>query len=412
MKSNFFATKKQHFLETCTQCGICAAMCPVIKETEIRELSPKSIQQSLYRYMQDEKQNDIVSIRAFSCMKCFKCTTDVCPKDLNPLLMNEIIISEYSKSNKETSSQHKDPYEDHTILSRIQTTDDEYKRITTPIKKAAKFLFFPGCNVYLQPEKILHTLDILDLIGNEYSFIPGMDNCCGDRCFGIGKLEKGITLTNNFMKAIEEYQPEVLLVWCSTCHCRLSSYIDDATYKHIHIMSIHEYILNNIEKLSFVEKKMTITLHEACKASYTGLDNDAPRKLLKKIPGVELIEMEHHGKNTLCCGSNTKSCLPTIFNTVLTNRLDEVDDTGAQHLVAVCHFCELNFFLHEKNRTYTTINIISLIAHSLGIIRTATMREYTLFGEMRKLFPNKRIELEHMGYSESDVTNALERILS
>ncbi len=411
MKLDFFASYKKHFLENCTQCGRCAAMCPVIKETEISNISSRTIQQSLFKYMNDGKQNNIVYTRAYSCQKCFKCTINTCPKELNPMLVNEIIFSEYTKL-KDSSQLHQDVYKDHKILSRTQTSIDEYKRITTPINKKAQILFFPGCNVYIQPEKILNTLDILDKIGKEYSFMPGIEHCCGDRCYGSGEMEMGITLTNSLFTAIEEYQPKVLLLWCSTCHCRLTHYIDGSHYKDIKIMSVHEYILDNFDSLSFVGEKMKITLHEACKASFTGVDNDAPRKLLQKIPTLELIEMKHHGKNTHCCGSNTSVNIPTIFNKLLHDRIDEIEQTNAQQVVAVCHFCELHFFLHEEKHLYTTTNIISLIAKMVGIKRENKLRNYVLSKDMRALLPNTTHDFLHTTYFEDEIKDALKRILT
>jgi len=162
------------------------------------------------------------------------------------------------------------PYANHKILSRLQTTKEEFKRINTPIKKDAKYLFFPGCNVYQQSEKILNTLDILDSTGCDYSYLPGLENCCDDRCYYTGDTDNGISLTNNFIKTVNEYNPEVLLVWCPTCHCRFSHYLNGNEMKHIKIMSVHEYILDNMDTLQFNDsgQRVQMTLHEACKSNY------------------------------------------------------------------------------------------------------------------------------------------------
>ena len=50
------------------------------------------------------------------------------------------------------------------------------------------------------------------------------------------------------------------------------------------------------------EVKARVTYHDPC---YLGRANgiyDEPRALLNLIPGVELVEMSHHGVDSLCCG--------------------------------------------------------------------------------------------------------------
>jgi len=36
-------------------------------------------------------------------------------------------------------------------------------------------VFFLGCNVYFQPEKILNAMDIIDAIGDDYAFLSAVD---------------------------------------------------------------------------------------------------------------------------------------------------------------------------------------------------------------------------------------------
>ncbi len=411
MKSNYFLIKRKEFIDKCTKCGICAKKCPVIPETEIKDYSPQKIQKALYDCIKLEESNNIAHIRAFSCMECFKCTIDDCPQGLNPLITNEIIKSIYNeKEQDETLKEKVDPYKSHKILSQLLTNDNEYKRITTLKKSNSKYLFFPGCNVYQQPEKILNTLDILDMIGKEYSFLPGLENCCGDRCFYSGDLEEGINLTNMFLQAIKEFKPEILLLWCPTCHTRFSHYLEKNNNPNIIIMSVHEYILENFEHLKFSSdiNKEKFTLHEACKSSYTGVDNDSPRKLLGKIPGIELVEMKNNKKNTKCCGSGAITWYPKIFKEFLKRRLIETKNTDTEKLVAVCHFCEQSFIQHEKEYDFSVTNIINVLAGHLGISRHNKLREYILNKKINNLSIEELIKDVDIEYSYQEIKSTLE----
>ena len=110
-------------------------------------------------------------MKAFACMECYKCVKKHCPKGLNPLLINEIIKWQYSLKGHApiTYTDTKDQYAKQRVLASIQVVAEDYKRIFMPTnKKSARFVFFPGCNVYIQPEKVLEALDIMDIIGEDY----------------------------------------------------------------------------------------------------------------------------------------------------------------------------------------------------------------------------------------------------
>lgn len=66
-----------------------------------------------------------------------------------------------------------------------------------------------------------------------------------------------------------------------------------------------------------------------CKSAYTGLDESGSRKTLKKIPGLELIEMPRHGKQTVCCGSWASAWFPEAASSMRNSRLQEAEDTKA-----------------------------------------------------------------------------------
>ena len=414
MELDYFLKKREGFIEKCNKCGICAKKCPVIKETEIRDFSPQKIQKSVYDCIKSKETNDIAHIRAFSCMECFKCTIDDCPQGLNPLITNEIIKSIHNEKKQDESIGEKvDPYKNHKILSQLQTDEKELRRIKSVKKSNSKYLFFPGCNVYQQPEKILNTLDVLDMIGKEYSFLPGLENCCGDRCYYSGDLEEGINLTNKFLEAVNEFKPEVLLLWCPTCHTRFSHYLEKNDIANVKIMSVHEYILENYEHLKFSSdfSNEKVTLHEACKSSYTGVDNDAPRKLLEKIPGIKIVEMKNNKKNTKCCGSGTITWYPDIFEDLIKKRIIETKNTETEKLVTVCHFCEQSFIQHEQEHGFTVTNVINILAGHLGISRHNKLREYIFEKKINNIPLENLLEEVDIEYSYQEIKRTLDSFI-
>jgi Fe-S oxidoreductase len=72
---------------------------------------------------------------------------------------------------------------------------------------------------------------------------------------------------------------------------------------------------------------------------------DAPREILKAIPGIELVEMTRNEENSFCCGGGggVPDAFPDFALWTAQERLDEVRSTGADSLVSCCPFCESSF---------------------------------------------------------------------
>jgi len=162
--------EKQQFLENCIQCGLCAEACPILPYTDISKIDPADVQARVFDFVENGVPNQEAYIKAFACMECFKCTTDICPQDLNPMLVNELIKGDYISKGLADKAYGDAMQTDsvHRVLASVQVSASDYRRITEPsIKKRTRYVFFPGCNVYFQPEKILLALDIMDAIGDE-----------------------------------------------------------------------------------------------------------------------------------------------------------------------------------------------------------------------------------------------------
>jgi Fe-S oxidoreductase len=409
-----YQKEKQRYLDNCIQCGLCAEGCPILPFTDMSEISCQNIQESIFEFMDGGAPNQMVYTKAFACMECFKCTADMCPEDLNPMLINELIKSEYIAKGLagKAYGDPKQPDSAHRVLASVQVSGPEYHKITIAgTKQSARYVFFAGCNVYLQPEKILNALDIMDVIGDDYAFLPGLDFCCGDSHLFIGEIDEGIKKAEELVAAIAGFQPESVVLWCPTCQCRFDNTIAPAMDIPFKILSFPQYLAANMNKLPLTGAAAgTVTLHEPCKSAYTGVDRDGPRDVLRQLPGVTLREMTHHGRETICCGSGAVCWFPESCARIRKQRLQEAAQTGAERLVTVCHYCSQTFAEEEARYNFSVTNYVTLVAEAMGIRREDKFKKYSHWGSLERILKDANDHIAESPFDRERIVEVLKSI--
>ncbi|MDR3599105.1 MAG: (Fe-S)-binding protein [Desulfosporosinus sp.] len=414
--SQYFDQEKKQVLEKCLVCGQCISKCPIIKYTNLEKFDPREVQRKVLEFLENGTEYDEVYTKSFACMECYKCVKNNCPKGLSPLMINEIIKWEYNQRNL-IPILYTDPKDDNAkqrVLSSIQISSEEYNKIFTPsTKDTVQYVFFPGCNVYLQPEKVLDALDIMDIIGEDYAFVPGMDFCCGNVHLEAGAVDKGYTASQELISKLSSYHPETVILYCPTCLCRLDMTISKVSEIPFSIISFPQFLTQNIDKLPFKKEiNKTVTLHEACKAAYMGLDITSAREVLCSIPGVNLTEMPRHGLNTACCGSSSMDFFENSMAIVRDERLQEAEETGADILVDICQTCHNIFAKEELKYTFEIINYVSLIAEALGIEREDKFKKYKQWGSLKRILEDAREYIAQSEYPRDTIIEVLKNSIA
>ncbi len=117
----------------------------------------------------------------------------------------------------------------------------------------------------------------------------------------------------------------------------------------------------------------SVTFHDPCYLTrYNGVEA-APRDVLGAIPGLELREMEKHGRQTFCCGAGggrmwMEESRGTRINT---ERTRQALETGAETVATACPFCMtmltdgLADATASSEAAMTALDIAELLAGSL-----------------------------------------------
>ena len=97
---------------------------------------------------------------------------------------------------------------------------------------------------------------------------------------------------------------------------------------------------------------------------------DPPRRLLARIPGLELAEMRHHGAKALCCGTSAWVRCGATNKAIQLARLDEAVATGSATLATACPKCVIHLRCAQADlpagpQDLRLVDITELLARSL-----------------------------------------------
>ena len=215
-------------------------------------------------------------------------------------------------------------------------------------RKRARVAFFVGC---VADAMFRHThwatLRVLQANGCDV-FIPPGQGCCGAIHHHAGDSLGARAMADANLIAFELDRYDAIVVNHAGCGAMMKEYGDhwrDGLQPHrekfaAKVMDVHEFLdkLGPIPPSGRIEA--TATYHDACHLGHAQAVTEAPRRLLAKIPGLEMRELPETG---LCCGSaGTYNLLEGEMADRLGRRkMDNILGTGAEIVLAANAGCLL-----------------------------------------------------------------------
>jgi Fe-S oxidoreductase len=219
-----------------------------------------------------------------------------------------------------------------------------------PFAEEMDILYFPGCYLCYDPrlKKVARaTADILNKAGINFGILGDKENCCGESIRKTGDEELFKRLARENIKTFVENGVKKILV--SSPHCYHTFKNEYAEFMvNFEVVHISQYLCELIQKgkLEFSgEYGKKVTYHDPC---YLGRHNgiyDEPREVLKKVPGLELVEMADALEDSLCCGGGGgRIWMETVKGERFSDlRLEQAVEVGAEVLVTACPYCITHF---------------------------------------------------------------------
>lgn len=414
----------QEQIMKCVRCGKCRSICPVFDEIRNETSAPRGhvfMVQMLRDGKVDPRQE--VYDKLGNCLLCETCSVN-CPSGINvhelnaaarsyiyeqnPSISKELIFdtmwtkpSLLRASTKIMSGLQKlglQSFARNTGLTRMLPGDlprAEKIMSSIPSQSARSRLhkinrargekkytvgYFLGCGTdILNPNVALAAVDVLTRNGCDV-LIPQDMKCCGLPHIANGKMDTARLLAIHNIKIFNSYKLDYIVSDCASCTSALSRKnmefllgglkIEDEAYKFSDkVIDLTRFLVEVIDikvpTTNEDEEHMRVTYHDPCHLANAQGIKEQPRELLKRIPGVEFVEMAD--ANRCCGGSGTYSLTHyDLSMKILDRKMDNVMVTGAEKIATCCPSCsmQLRHGISRHNYKGEVVHPVELVSQS------------------------------------------------
>lgn len=380
-------------IQACTNCQACAHACPVVTGSLDGKLSAVYRLATLGRILKQRtgiwqklgliKTPTAEYLRAFGetvfrCTLCGNCR-QVCPVgiDLTPLwhsVRQDLVDSDAYPEKIDMIRDNLN--ETHNVFGEENDERAEWVEDIPDapdhgyIKNRADIVYFTGCVSSFFPLAQQIPMALVKIFNRaciDFTLLGDDEWCCGFPQIGAGLHANLKNLIDHNIEAVHAKGADTIVFSCPSCYQMWREH-----YPHdFKIYHATQYIdrLITTDQLPLKAINMTVTYHDPCDLGRGSCEYEAPRRLLRAIPDVKLVEMTHHRENCLCCGGggNLEMIDSRLSGEIAREKINEALATGAQAVVTACQQCVrvMTTYVRRNKIKLEVMDIIQLVQKAL-----------------------------------------------
>ncbi len=394
----------------CMRCGMCLSRCPTYQLARDEQEGPRQRVRSLSRLLVEHQQIDAEAIRHLqNCMQCRACEA-VCPSRMsyaelydqaqqnlaagrkknlytrialkliaNKRLINALIplIWFYQRCGMRTLFDKLGILEfvglnraDKIAPQAVLTPLNQRYSVAAPLGKVA---LFSGCiSDRFDQTTLLAAIKVLNRIGYEV-LVPEQQGCCGAIHYHNGEQDTAKQLMQHNLALFSELSVDAVLYCATGCGSQLQDYprileqqADKGQVWQDKLQEVTEFVDRHWpDSLSLQCYEKKVAVHEPCSQRNVLHNQRAVYRLLGRIPGCEVAELED---NQLCCGAGGSYMLthPEQADALRDLKWRHVQASSPDYLVTANIGCALHLATADQSKTPARIvHPLQLIADLL-----------------------------------------------
>jgi glycolate oxidase iron-sulfur subunit len=200
--------------------------------------------------------------------------------------------------------------------------------------------------------------------------LPRGQGCCGMPVYTAGDRQTGRALALRNIQVFEPYKLDAIVTVCASGGVALKSdYEKILGFKKnafgVRLYDISEFLAEyaTVRCDSAGRPPVNVTYHDPCHLSRGQAIREAPRKLLRMIPHVNLIEMEESNR---CCGGGGMFSFthPEISKEIGRRKASYIAASGADVVATSCPSCmmQLEDVLTRSGLPQNVMHVVELLA--------------------------------------------------
>ena len=360
----------EYEMNKCYGCDLCDDACPV------RLFNSGDKLNIIYNTWNNEDDG----VPLYSCLTCSACT-NACPQlvdyDSYVDIRRNMIVGGPPAAEIP-----------HTVLQAVlaaeaeEDADEDFMSVEDyPID--SNIGYYPGCVDYLDQEMIFShvnqgTMNLGDATTSAFTLFEEMGEdvtylgrdflkCCGHDQKWQGMTEVFEKLKTYNQKKLGESGIDTLVTSCAEC---FRTFAMDYELEEMKVMHTTEFLVENGFDMNLKsEEDVTVTFHDPCRLGRQMNIYDQPRDLISGVDGVDLVEMEHHGEDALCCGVSSMMSCNENSRALRVQRFEEVNATGADIMLTSCPKCVSHFeclkFEGDPKHDFEILDVVSFLARQV-----------------------------------------------
>ncbi|NTW28457.1 MAG: (Fe-S)-binding protein [Coriobacteriia bacterium] len=312
----------------CLRCGTCTRTCDILGDAG---LSMSAVAGGILSPDADQTVVDTV----LRCALCGLCCVD-CPVDVDAHQVMTAARESLALDSVLSTEGFETVAVDHDFNLFSVYRDDYGISFHDLTRESCEAVFFPGCIMATYaPELTRRTCEWLAEQGVRVSI---SDLCCGSPLISLGLADRAEKLREHMAELFSATGATKVITACPGCQAEL-----DGRLGGIEVVPLSAVMRQLGARIADFGR---VTVHDSCR-DRCGLFGDDVRAILSDC---ELVEMEHHHANTMCCGSGgmVSAVDPDLYEARGRTRIDEFRSTGADHLVIPCVTCGYLLSKHSE----------------------------------------------------------------